>query len=290
MIQGSLVALITPFLENGDVDFKAFERLIDWHIEQKTNGLVICGTTGESPTLLWEEQKELLRIAVQKAKGQLFIIMGTGTNDTRSSAFRTKEAQEIGADACLVIVPYYNKPTADGCYEHFSQVASEGLPVILYHHPGRTGIKLSATDLKRILSIPGIMGIKESSGDLELVSEIIRGCKTRVFCGDDTLTLPMISLGACGVISVVANIIPAAWSDFCSTCLSGDFRSARIYHEKFLPLCKSLFQDTNPQGVKYAASLLGLCLPILRLPLLPPKDEIKGKIENEMRLSFAGCF
>lgn len=282
MLIGSFVALITPFLENGDVDYQSFASLVDWHISEGTDGLVICGTTGEGPTLLWQEQKELLKIAVERAKGRVCIVMGTGTNDTRSTCLRTKEAKELGADACLVIVPYYNKPSFEGCYKHFEKVSEANLPWILYHHPGRTGLKFSAKEIQSIISLPNANGIKDSSGDLELVSEVIRTCSTSVMCGDDLLTLPMMSLGAKGVISVVANVIPRQWKEFCRYALLGDWKNARALHQKFAPLCRALFLETNPQGIKYAVSVLGRCSSTLRLPLICPKEVVKRQIEEQI--------
>jgi 4-hydroxy-tetrahydrodipicolinate synthase len=282
MLQGSIAAIITPFLENGEVDFIGFRDLVLWHIEEKTDALVICGTTGEGSTLSHEEQIELLRIAVREAKGSVPIIMGTGTNDTRVSASNTEAAKENGADGCLVIVPYYNKPTFEGCYEHFSRIAKVGLPVIVYHHPGRTGIKFSAQQLRDLCLIPQIIGIKDASGDVQLAAEFMTISTALFFSGDDALTLPLIALGAKGVISVVANVIPGLWKEFVGCSLQGDYSKARGLLAKYLPLCNSLMLETNPQGVKYAVSLLKRCQPHLRLPLIEPKEVIKEQIARAL--------
>jgi 4-hydroxy-tetrahydrodipicolinate synthase len=282
MFRGSLVALITPFLANGEIDYEAFRNLVVWHIEQNTNGVVIAGTTGEGPTLSTEEEVELLKIAMQESRGRIPVIMGTGSNDTKTSIAKTQQAKNLGADACLVIVPYYNKPTFEGCVEHYRRIAEVNLPVIIYHHPGRTGIKFSASQLCQLASIRGVVGIKESSGDMDLAAELIRNSSTVVFSGDDSLTLPMIALGAQGVISVAANVIPKQWSLFCDLCLKGQFYEAKKEFDKAADFCKALFLEVNPQPVKYAVSLLKRCEPHLRLPLLPPKEDVKIKISKAL--------
>jgi 4-hydroxy-tetrahydrodipicolinate synthase len=282
MFRGSLVALITPFFANGEIDYEAFRNLVAWHIEQNTNGIVIAGTTGEGPTLSFEEQMELLKIAKQESLGRIPIIVGTGSNDTRISIMRTQQAKNLGADACLVIVPYYNKPTFEGCLEHFRRISEVNLPVIVYHHPGRTGIKFSASQLSQLASIRGVIGVKESSGDMELAAELIRNTSTAVFSGDDSLTLPMIALGAQGVISVAANVIPRHWSFFCDLCLKGQFYEAKKEWDKVADFCKTLFLEVNPQPVKYAVSLLKRCEPHVRLPLLLPKEDVKIKISKAL--------
>ncbi|MCX6989280.1 MAG: dihydrodipicolinate synthase family protein [Chlamydiae bacterium] len=189
MLKGSIVALITPFLPSEAVDYSHFRELISWHIKEKTDGFVICGTTGEAPTLSDDEQMQLLRIAIDESDGKLPVIMGTGSNDTRTCMRKTKEAKENGADAALVIVPYYNKPSFQGCLAHFTQVASVGLPLIIYHHPGRTCLKFTAQQLSQICQIPGVIGLKESSGDLDLIAEFMQTSSVSVFSGDDSRCL-----------------------------------------------------------------------------------------------------
>ena len=282
MLKGSIVALITPFLPSEAVDYSHFRELISWHIKEKTDGFVICGTTGEAPTLSDDEQMQLLRIAIDESDGKLPVIMGTGSNDTRTCMRKTKEAKENGADAALVIVPYYNKPSFQGCLAHFTQVASVGLPLIIYHHPGRTCLKFTAQQLSQICQIPGVIGLKESSGDLDLIAEFMQTSSVSVFSGDDTLALPMIALGASGVISVAANAIPRKWRDFVADCLQGDFFRAREKMKLLFPFCKTLFLDTNPQGIKYAMSLMGKCQPFLRLPLIPSSEAIQEQIQQAL--------
>jgi len=280
--KGSIVALITPFDDAGNVDFVAFRKLIHFHLKQETQGIVVCGTTGESVTLSEDEQFDLLKVALEEAQGKLPIIMGTGTNDTKVSISRTTKAKNMGADACLVIVPYYNRPSFDGCFEHYSQIAQVGLPMIVYHNPGRTGVKLHAEQLAKICNLEGVIGLKESSGDLNLVAEFIDICRTPVFSGDDALTIPMVALGAVGVISVAANAIPAKFSEFVEYCLAGNFFKARELFRQISPFCKSLFLDTNPQGIKYAVSLVVGCKYQVRLPLVKSSKEIQDTIKGSL--------
>jgi len=189
MIEGSIVALITPFDEGGRVDFTALEKLIAWHIEEGTDGLVLCGSTGEGSSLSIEEKRAIFETAVKSGKGKITLIAGTGSNQTQESVALTQEAKNIGVDACLAIVPYYLRPTPEGCYRHFAEIAEADLPMIVYHHPGRTGIKLSADALAHICEIPQVIGIKEASGDLSLALEILRKTNKPLFSGDDTLAL-----------------------------------------------------------------------------------------------------
>ncbi|NDD58652.1 MAG: 4-hydroxy-tetrahydrodipicolinate synthase, partial [Chlamydiae bacterium] len=251
MKTGSWVAMVTPFDASGEVDYDCFRKLIRWHEESKTQGIVICGTTGEVSNLTEEEQFSLLQVATEEVKGKIPLIMGIGTNSTLSSLRRVKIAQEMGADAGLAIVPYYNRPSFEGCYLHFSQLAKEGLPLIVYHHPGRTGVRFSAEQLCMLCSIPGVIGIKDSSGDLDLMAELATLSRTLIFSGDDTLTLPMIAVGAVGVISVAANVLPSEMNTWVNECVNGNYQEAREHMRAMFPLFKSLALDSNPQGIKY---------------------------------------
>jgi 4-hydroxy-tetrahydrodipicolinate synthase len=282
MLKGSLVALITPFLESEELDLDCFRELIDWHIQETTDGIVVCGTTGEAPTLSQAEQIDLLRAAVEQVQGRIPVIMGTGSNDTKTACIKTQEAKANGADAALVIVPYYNKPSFEGCLHHFQRVARVGLPIVIYHHPGRTSLKFTATQLVELCQIPGVIGLKESSGDLDLIAEFMHTSSTPVFSGDDTLTLPMVAMGASGSISVAANAIPKKWRDLVSYCLKDDFILARQTMRHLLPFCKTLFLDTNPQGIKYAMSLIGKCQPFLRSPLIQSNPLIQSTIQQAL--------
>jgi len=278
MFKGSIVALVTPFTQNGDIDDLAFKELVDWHAEQGTNAIVCCGTTGEAPTLSSEEQLHIFKMAFDVSKKRVPIIAGTGTYDTRKTVERTRQAKELGVDGCLVVVPYYSRPTPEGCIAHFTEVDKVGLPTIVYHHPGRTGIRLSAEVLAKIAELSSVVAIKEASGGLELIQEIQQISDIPIFSGDDTLTLAMLELGAVGGISIVANLIPQEWSEMIQSFLRGDKERAKELNALYEPLFQSMVLETNPQCIKYALSLLGKCNPHLRLPLLEPKEENKLEI------------
>ena len=268
MFKGSIVAIITPFTQEGEVDFKAFKELVDWHISEGTDAIVCCGTTGEAPTLSSEEQLKIFKTAIDVSQKRIPIIAGTGTYDTRKTVDRTARAKELGADGCLVVVPYYSRPTPEGCIAHYTEVSKVGLPMIVYHHPGRTGIRLSAEVLAKISTLPSVVAIKEASGGLELIQEIRQISNIPIFSGDDTLTLAMMELGAVGGISIVANVIPKAWKEMIQSFLQGNRQQAKELDAEYASLVQSMVLETNPQCVKYAVSLLGKCLPHLRLPLL----------------------
>lgn len=275
MFKGSIVALITPFTEELELDTKALRELIEWHIEEGTNAIMCCGTTGESPTLSHEEKMQIFQIAVETARGRVPIIAGTGTYDTRVSVQDTKEAKELGVDGCLIVVPYYNRPTPEGCLAHYSEVSKVGLPFIIYHHPGRTGVKLSPENLAEIASLPNAAAIKESSGSLEFIKRLRELTNAPIFSGDDDLTLSFMELGAVGGISIVANVIPGIWKQILQT------RSQSLC-DLVAPLFKSLVIETNPHGVKYAVSLLKRANPFLRLPMVQPRSSTKEQIEQAM--------
>ena len=275
MFKGSVVAIITPFTVDGEVDFKAFKELIDWHALEGTHAIVCCGTTGEAPTLSTEEQMEIFKAAIDVSNKRVPIIAGTGTYDTRKTVEKTKKAKALGADGCLVVVPYYSRPTPEGCIAHYTEVSKVGLPTIVYHHPGRTGIKLSAQVLAEIAELPSMVAIKEASGGLELIEEIRKISDVPVFSGDDSLTYGMMERGAVGVISVVANVIPKAWKEMTENFLQGNRKASKELETLYATLVQSLGLETNPQCVKYAVSLLGKCQPNLRLPLLQPREATK---------------
>lgn len=282
MFKGSLVALVTPFDSLGKVDFSALEKLIEWQIEEGTDGLILCGTTGEGSTLSEEEKIAIFRFAVEVGGGRIPIIASTGSNQTGESVSLTQEAKKGGVDGCIAIVPYCNRPTEEGCFAHFSAIAKVGLPLILYHHPGRTGVKLSAEGLARMSEIPQVVGIKESSGDLSLALEILSLSQTSLFCGDDILALAHFAIGFTGSISIIGNVVPQEWKTFISTALSGDFPQARLLFQELYPLCKALVLETNPQCVKFALGLQERCLGSLRLPLLEPREENQKKIKEAL--------
>jgi len=278
MFKGSIVALITPFDETGKIDFFALKGLLHWHLEEGTDGLVLCGTTGEGSALSKEEKLLIFQMAREIAGGKIPLIASTGNNVTHESVFLTQEAKKMGLDGCLTIVPYYSKPTPEGCFQHFAEISKVGLPMIVYHHPGRTGIKLQAKELKRICEIHSVIGIKDATGDLNLAMELID--TVPLFSGDDLLALPQFSIGFTGSITITGNVIPKEWKVFVDLALKGDFLAARKAFSSLYDLCQSLVLETNPQCVKYAVSLLEKCQPYMRLPLIPPKEENQSRIQE----------
>jgi 4-hydroxy-tetrahydrodipicolinate synthase len=280
MLQGSFPALITPFTANGDIDWVCFKNLIAWHIEQGSDGLVICGCTGEAATLSCEEQRALISVAVQEAKGNIPIIAGTSSNNTKIAISRTQAAKEVGADACLVIVPYYNKPTFTGCLAHFTAVAACGLPLIVYHHPGRTGICLSPAQLASLCQIQGIIGIKDASGNMSAAQEFMQLSSTPLFSGDDAPSIELIKAGAKGSISVIANIRPKEWKDCIHKALEGRLTEAEHIYTLLAEPIQSMSLEINPQCIKYAMSLEKRCSAFLRLPLVIPEQETQNKLKE----------
>ncbi len=283
--QGSFTALVTPF-KSGKLDETALERLLDHQLNGGADGVVPCATTGESPTVTTEEWRTIMEAALKKCKGKAKVLAYTGTNDTADTKRRTAEAEKLGVDGALVVTPYYNKPTQDGLYQHFKAVASATeLPIMLYNVPGRTGVSMDPKTVARLSEIDNIVAIKEASGSLDQVSAIINLCGDRlaVFSGDDSLTLPMLSVGAKGVVSVVANLAPHDTSEMVRLFLAGDAEGARKIHLKQFPLVKALFCETSPGPVKHALSLMGLCSPEMRLPLAPVSAATEKMVADELR-------
>lgn len=282
MLQGSIVSLVTPFTKEGELDVIALRELVSWHIEEGSDAIVCLATTGEISTLSDEEQDLAIEVVVKEVKKQIPVIVGTGFNCTRTTIQRTKRAKELGADGALVIVPYCNKPSFEGCFAHFTEVARVGLPIIIYHHPGRTGLTISPVNMAQLCAIPNVVALKETSGDISYVLEVQKYSSVTILSGDDHLTLPLISIGAKGVISIVANVIPKEWKLFLDACLQEDFSKALEYSKKYYRLCKSLVLENNPQCVKYAVSLLDKIEPIFRLPLVEPKEGTKQEIGSAL--------
>lgn len=272
MFQGSFVAIVTPF-KNNEIDEAALRKLVNFHIEQGTNGIVPCGTTGESPTLSYDEHNRVVDIVIDEVNGRVPVIAGTGSNSTAETIMLTQHAKDAGADGALVITPYYNKPTQDGLYAHFKKVAeSVDIPIVVYNVPGRTGVSISPETLARLSTINTIVAVKEASGSLDQVSQILAKSGLTVLSGDDSLTLPMIAVGGRGVISVAANIVPARMAKLVATALDGDYELARKIHYELYPLFKAMFVETNPIPVKAAVAALQMIGPELRLPLTPLGD------------------
>lgn len=269
MFKGSIVALVTPF-SSGKVDEAKLRELVEYHIKGGTDAISPCGTTGESPTLTHEEHKKVIQIVIEQANKRVPVIAGTGSNATDEAVDLTRFAKRAGADASLQVCPYYNKPTPEGQYRHFEKIAKEAdIPIILYNIPGRTGINMTPETIARLSKIETIVAVKEAAGSLDQVSQIISLCDITVLSGDDSLTLPMMSVGAKGVISVAANIVPKDVVAMTHHALKGAYDKARELHYKLLPLCKVLFIETNPIPVKTAMEALGMIKGELRLPLCP---------------------
>lgn len=284
MFKGSFVAIVTPFTRNNEIDEKALFNLASWHIENKTDGIVACGTTGESPTLSDEEKLKVIKICKKASRGKIPIIAGTGSYNTSKSLELTKKAKEIGADGCLIVVPYYNRPTQEGVVCHFKEIAKANLPIICYHHPGRCGINLKIKTFKKILEIKNVVAIKEASGNLDFALELIGISKKPILSGNDDLTYFMMEKGSKGGVSVVANIIPKILKDLTENLLEKKYEKAKSIDEKYKDLYEAMVLETNPQCVKYALSLMNLCKPYMRLPLIEPKKDVKEKIKKVLSL------
>lgn len=282
MFKGTIVALATPFTEQDQVDFRALCELIEWHIDSGTDAILLCGTTGEAPTLSDTEQIAIFKEGVLASKGRIPIIAGTGTYNTNQCIAITYAAKKAGVDGALVVVPYYNRPTPEGCFQHFQAISKIGLPMIIYHHPGRIGIKLPVKALSRIAEIPNVVAIKDSTADLDYMIELIQQTSLPILTGDDTLLLPAMAVGGVGVFSVVANLIPQEWKQLTSLLLNDKNKEARDLFRQFFPLAKSMFLETNPQCVKFALGMLGKCSSKMRLPLIEPQESTQRQIINEL--------
>lgn len=270
--KGAYTALVTPF-SNGLLDEEAYRQLIEWQLESGINGVVPCGTTGESATLSHDEHKQVISICVDQVKGRVPVLAGAGSNNTAEAVELARFAKEAGADGALLITPYYNKPTQEGLYQHFKRIASEvSMPFILYNVPGRTSVNLLPPTVSRLnKDIPDVLGIKEATGDLNQVSQVLECCGPdfQVLSGDDFTVLPLLSVGGCGVISVVSNILPDKMSGLCSAWFAGDLPKARDLHFFLACFSRMMFLETNPIPVKTALSLMGRIKLELRLPLVP---------------------
>lgn len=285
MFAGSLVAIVTPF-RKGKLDERAFGDLIEWQIANGTNGIVPCGTTGESATLTHDEHHRVVKLAVEVARRRVPVIAGTGSNSTEEAISLTRHAKEDGADGALLITPYYNKPTQEGLYRHYKAVA-EGveIPQILYNIPGRTGVNMLPATVARLSAMKNIVGIKEGSGSVQQASEIAQICGERltVLAGDDALTLPMMAVGGKGVITVTANVMPKDMAQLVNTFLNGQILESRQLHFKLSPLFNALFLETNPIPVKEALGLMGKIDPELRLPLCAMSTDNREKLIRVMK-------
>jgi 4-hydroxy-tetrahydrodipicolinate synthase len=286
MLTGSIVAIVTPMLDDGRLDFERFKALIDFHIEQGTDGIVVVGTTGESPTVDFDEHKELIRLAVAHARGRIPIIAGTGGNSTVEAVELTQSAKNAGADACLSVVPYYNKPTQEGLYRHFRTIAEAvDIPQIVYNVPGRTVADLANDTTLRLAQIPNIIGIKDATANIERGSDLLRRAPKDfvVYSGDDATGLALVLLGGKGIISVTANVAPRLMHEMCAAALAGDLKKSREANFRLLGLHTKLFVEANPIPVKWAVAQMGLIGMGIRLPLTPLSQQFYEIVREAMR-------
>lgn len=281
MITGAIVAIVTPMTQEGKVDYERLRQLVDFHVKEGTDAIVAVGTTGESPTVDVDEHCEVVRVIVDQTAGRIPVIAGTGANSTSEAIELTKFAKKAGADACLSVVPYYNKPTQEGLYQHFKAIA-EAVPmdIILYNVPGRTGADLANDTVIRLTEIPNITGIKDATGSLARGIDLLRRVPASfaVYSGDDLTAVPLMLMGAKGTISVTANVAPAAMHELCEAAISGDVAKAREINNRLFPLHQALFIEPNPIPVKWAAAQLGLIENNIRLPLTPLSESAREKL------------
>lgn len=282
IFQGSAVALVTPFNKNGEINFKSFERLLEFHLENNTQAIIIFGTTGESSTLSDNEKFELLKFAASKCEKKIKIIAGTGSNNTAHAVYLTREAKKIGVDGCLIVTPYYNKTSQTGLIEHYKKISEIGLPVIIYNVPSRTGLNILPETYDKLSDLKNIVGIKEASGNISQVAEVFALCRNKknfnLYSGNDDQIVPILSLGGHGVISVLANIFPKETQAVCQYFFDGEIKKSRDIQLKFLPLIKNLFCEVNPLPIKFAMNYLGFDVGKCRLPLTELSEQNKNKI------------
>ncbi|MGA4245495.1 4-hydroxy-tetrahydrodipicolinate synthase [Ralstonia nicotianae] len=285
-ISGSLVAIVTPMHEDGSLDFPSLRSLIDWHIAEGTDGIVIVGTSGESPTVSVDEHRELIRVTVEQVNKRIPVIAGTGGNSTTEAVELTAYAKSVGADASLQVVPYYNKPTQEGMYLHFRKVAeSVDLPVILYNVPGRTVADMSVDTMLRLAQVPGVMGVKEATGNIDRAAQLIKAAPAsfKIYSGDDPTAVALMLLGGHGNISVTANVAPRAMHDLCAAAMRGDVETARRIHMQLLSVHKNLFVESNPIPVKWALQAMGKMAGGIRLPLTPLAAQYQAVVRASLQ-------
>ena len=285
-IRGSIVALVTPLLPNGQVDYPTLRKLIDWHIAQGTDCIGVVGTTGESPTVNVEEHCEIIRVAVEQSAGRVPIMAGCGANSTAEAIELAQFAQKVGANCQLQVVPYYNKPTQEGQYLHFAAIAEAvDLPVILYNVPGRTVADMSHETVLRLTKVPGIVGIKEATGNIERAQWLIKDAPDdfAIYSGDDPTAVALMLCGGQGNVSVTANVAPKLMHELCKAAMAGDVQSAMDIQFKLLSVHKHLFVEPNPIPVKWAMERMGLCGGTLRLPMTPLSEHLKPTVEAALR-------
>lgn len=281
MFKGSITALITPF-RNGLLDEDALRKLVEWQIAEGTHGLVPTGTTGESPTLNFDEHKRVIQVTVEAARGRVPVIAGTGSNATDEAIDLSRYAEHVGADGLLIVNPYYNKPTQDGLYEHFKAINDKvGIPIVIYNIPSRTNVDMSVTTMARVFELRNVVGVKDATGNLARVSQQrdAMGPEFIQLSGEDATAIGFMAHGGHGCISVASNIAPRLCADLQNACMKQDFPAALALQDRLLPLFDALFVETNPGPVKYAASRLGLCAPDMRLPLIPVSEQTRKVVD-----------
>lgn len=294
-LHGSYTAMVTPMNEDGSVDYDRFRKNIVFQMKSGITGIAPLGTTGETPTLLEDEEEEMIKIAVEESKKFLDetgkkvpVIIGTGSNCTKDAVRYAERAKKLGADVALVVTPYYNKPSKEGIYQHFAAVAEVGIPILVYNIAGRTGVNIPTDTLERIAELPGVIGVKEASGNINQMMEVIARIKSKksdfaVLSGDDGLTLPLIGVGGDGVVSVVSNLVPDLVSKMVDDALSGNFADARALHYRLLPFFKAAFVDGNPTSIKYALKVKNMDKGFVRLPLVEITDSAKKTVEDSLK-------
>ena len=285
-ITGSIVALVTPMHDDGAVDYDGLRRLIDWHITEGTDCIGVVGTTGESPTVTVEEHCEIIRVAVDQCAGRVPVMAGAGANSTHEAIELSRFAQKVGADCTLQVVPYYNKPTQEGIYRHFKAIAEAvDIPMVLYNVPGRTVADMAVETMLRLAQVPGVIGVKEATGNIERAAWLIRQAPKHfhIYSGDDPTAIALMLLGGHGNVSVTANVAPRAMHEMCKAAIAGDAARARDIHLSLLPLHKHLFAEANPIPVKWALQRMGRCGGAIRLPLVPLSDQAQPVVEQALK-------
>ncbi len=286
MFKGSGVAIVTPFRDD-QIDFQKLEELLEWHVEEGTDAIIICGTTGEASTMSLEEQKQAIKFTVEKINNRIPVIAGTGSNNTKSSIELSKYSEEVGVDGLLIVTPYYNKTTQAGLIKHYTTIADNvSIPIIIYNVPGRTGLNILPSTIAELSKHPNIRGVKEASGDIAQVAEIARLCPEDfyIYSGNDDMIVPLLALGGVGVISVVANILPQDTHNMVQYFLDGDIKASKELQLKMKPLIDALFIEVNPIPVREAMNILGMEVGPCRLPLVPMGETNKNKLIEEMSL------
>ncbi len=286
MFSGAITAIVTPF-KNGKIDYDAYEKIIEFQINEGIDGIVPCGSTGESATMSHDEHEEFIEFTIKKVNKRVPVIAGTGSNNTAEAISLTKAAEKAGADGALLISPYYNKPTQEGLYRHYKAIADavDALPLVLYNVPGRTAKNIEVDTVVRLSEHKNIVAIKEASGDIEQMTEIVQRTPDdfALISGDDSITLPLFSIGGKGVISVSSNVMPSKVAELCRLCNAGDFAKARLLNKEIYPLFKAMFIETNPIPVKESMGMIGKCSPELRLPLTEMSADNKKKLKTVLK-------